>query len=141
MRTKARRFRQGALAALLAAATTLGIACGFCIEDRVAAVYDHAVVKAALAERRHVAFLALEGPIAGNEALRRAVVAALESAGAVPGTARVASENAACSAAYDPKRTSLAALVKRANRPLAAQGLKLVVLRMIDAGGILKEAQ
>jgi hypothetical protein len=141
MRTSARLCARGALAALLAAASALASACGFCVEDRVAAVYDHEGVGSAIAQRQHVAFFALEGPLASNPASRRAIVAALESAGALPGTARVAVENAACSAAYDPRRTSLAELAKRANKPLAARGLTLVVLRMIDAGGALKEPQ
>ena len=141
MRASVGRWRRAALAALLAAASGLGFACGFCIEDRVAAVYDHDVVEGAIAQRRHVAFFALEGPLPANEASRRAIVTALESAGALPGTARVALENAACSVAYDPRRTSLAAFVKRANKPLAARGLALATLRMIDEGGILKEPQ
>ena len=141
MRTSVRRWRRTALAGLLAGTSALGFACGFCIEDRVAAVYDHDVVAGAIAQRRHVAFFALEGPLAANEASRRAIVTALEAAGALPGTTRVALENAACSVAYDPRRTSLATLVKRANKPLAARGLALATLRMIDAGGILKEPQ
>ena len=141
MRTELRAVAPALLAALVAGAATPAAACGFCIEDRVAAVYDQTLIESTLAQGRHVAFFALEGTVKADEATRRAIVTALESAGALPGTARVALENAACSVAYDPRRTSLAAFVKRANKPLAARGLALATLRMIDEGGILKEPQ
>ena len=36
-------------------------ACGVCIEDKVAATYDHAIVHQAIASHRQVIFVALEG--------------------------------------------------------------------------------
>lgn len=36
-------------------------ACGVCIEDKIAATYDHAVIHDAMASHRQVIFVALEG--------------------------------------------------------------------------------
>jgi hypothetical protein len=89
------------LAAALALPYTAALACGYCIEDRVAA--------------------------------------ALKGAGAADGTSRVALPDAACSLAFDPSRASLDAVVATVNRPLANPGLSVVPLRVIDAGGKLRE--
>jgi hypothetical protein len=123
----------------LAGASGGAFACGYCVEDRVAAVYDHDAVEGALAQRRNVAFFGIEGEVAGTEASRRALVSAVEKAGGIKGTSRVALENAAISVAYDPARTTLDSLTARANRPLAAKGLTLSPLRVIDEGGKLRE--
>jgi hypothetical protein len=117
----------------------LVLACGFCIEDRVAAVYDQEVVDHAVAKRQQVAFFAIEGPLEANAASRRAVVAALEASGAIRGTARVAVENAACSAAFDPARVDLARLAAAVERKLNARGLTLTPLRVLDSQGQLRE--
>ena len=127
------------VAAVLAAAAGTASACGYCIEDRVAAVYDHEAVEGALARHRNVAFFGIDGDVAVTEASRRALVSAVENAGGVKGTARVALDNAALSVAYDPGRTSLASLAAAANKPLAAKGLALSPLRLIDEGGKLRE--
>ena len=130
------RFTVTGLAAL---AATAALACGYCIEDRVAAVYDQKVVDAAARGHRTVAFFSIEGDVRDDAASKRVVGAALKAAGAADGSPRVALVNAACSMAYDPARTSLEAVVAAANRPLAARGLTLAPLRVIDAGGKLRE--
>jgi hypothetical protein len=48
------------LAGLLAAAPLAG-ACGYCVEDKMAAAYDHAVVSRALAQQHHIAFFHVDG--------------------------------------------------------------------------------
>lgn len=130
------RFAAVGLAALSA---MTALACGYCIEDRVAAVYDQKVVDAAARGHRTVAFFSIEGDVRDDAASKRALGAALKAAGAADGSPRVALVNAACSMAYDPSRTSLDAIVAAANRPLAAHGLALAPLRVIDAGGKLRE--
>jgi hypothetical protein len=124
---------------LVALCATAALACGYCIEDRVAAVYDQNVVDAAALGHRTVAFFSIEGDVRDDAASKRAVGAALKAAGAADGSARVALVNSACSMAYDPSRTSLGAVVAAANRPLASHGLALAPLRVIDAGGRLRE--
>ena len=64
-------------------------ACGVCIEDKVAATYDHAVIHAAIASHRQVIFVALEGrdgPLAGE----RIVAAARRLPGMQPASVRYA---------------------------------------------------
>jgi hypothetical protein len=114
-------------------------ACGYCIEDRVAAVYDQQVVDGSKLQHRTIAFLSIEGSVRDDAASKRALVSALKRAGAAEGTARVALASAACSLAFDPSRTSLEQVVATANRGLAAQRLVLAPLRVIDAGGKLRE--
>ena len=104
--------------ALLAMAAIPAAACGFCVEDRVAAVYDQGAVDAARAGHRAVAFLGLEGEPAATQATRRDLVAALEASGAIRGSTRMALENGACAFTYDPVRVELPALVAGANRRL-----------------------
>jgi len=129
------------VAAGLALATGPARACGYCIEDREAAVYDHAVIEAALAHNQRVVFFAIEGEPKSGEATRRALVGALESGGGEKRTARVSLPSASCSVAYDPAKVSLAELEARANRALAKRGLALAPLRMTTAGDGLVEAK
>ena len=105
----------------------------------MAAVYDSAIVERAVADHRHVAFFAIEGDAPVDSATRRAVASALEAAGGVKGTARVALQNGACSIAFDPKRTDLGRLAAAAGKSLASRQLSLTALRVIDDGGKLKE--
>ncbi len=85
------------------------VACGVCLEDRVASCYDHAVVTSALDRGHYVAFFAIQGAVVRDSQTARAVVRAIESArGVRSGTARVSLENAALSFAFDPARTNLA---------------------------------
>jgi len=120
-----------AFAAALTAGSTLTLACGFCIEDRIATVYDHAVIEAAAASKSEVAFFSLDG--VADEATRRALAAAFASAGATKASVRIS--DGACSAAYDPARTSAAKIAASVNTMLAARGMTLVPLRVIEARG------
>jgi hypothetical protein len=134
------RFKLPIAAALaLALPSAAALACGYCIEDRVAAVYDQAVVDGSKNGHRTVAFFSIEGSVRDDAASKRAVLAALQGAGAARGSARVALSNAACSLAFDPSRTSLDKVVVSANRGLVRHGLTLAPLRVIDAGGKLRE--
>ena len=40
------------------------LACGHCVEDKIAAVYDHAMVTRSLAVKHRVAFFAIDGALA-----------------------------------------------------------------------------
>jgi hypothetical protein len=135
--------RRAIAAALLGAVLLAGAApvnaCGFCVEDRVAAVYDKALVDKTLAQHRYMAFFSIEGAVNLDEATRLAVLAALNASGAARGTARVSLESTAASVAYDPARTDLSRITAAAGHLLASRGLTLATLRIIDASGELKE--
>jgi hypothetical protein len=89
------------------------IACGYCVEDKIAAAYDHAVVVSALDRRHEVAFLSIEGgPAKGQE---RAIAGAVESvAGVDRGTVRVSIESGSV------------------RKKLAAKGTRASLLKVLD---------
>ena len=132
-----RAWRIVLVAAALAAQTAL--ACGICVEDRVAAVFDNATVDAAVAKKRHLAFFGVEGALPATAESRKAIADALQASGGIKGTVRVSLESASASAVFDPAKTSLAALRAGAQVRLAPRGLTLTALRVIDGGGVLKE--
>jgi hypothetical protein len=122
-----------ALACVLLALGAEALACGYCVEDRVASVYDHAVVVNALDRRHPVVFLGLEGPLASAEAERKAIEGALRGVpGVDSGSLHVSLTGAALSFAYDPRRAGLGVIMGGFERRLAAKGLGLSLLRVID---------
>ena len=131
---------RAALAGLaLAIHASAGLACGYCIEDKIASVYDHAVVTQALARKHQVAFFHLDGTIVPGEAARHIVEAAvISSPGVDKGTVRVAVETLTVSFAFDPSRTTTAALQSTLDRKLRAKRLALMPLRVIDSPAELK---
>jgi hypothetical protein len=109
------------------------IGCGACLEDKIAAAYDHALIERSVAQRHTVAFFHVEGALAQGEETRRWLAAAAASApGVDKGSARVALEAQALSVAYDPKRTSLAAVQAGLEEKIATRNLSLQLLREID---------
>lgn len=129
-------MRRALACALLALGPALGaeaIACGYCVEDRVAAVYDHAVVVGALDRRHPVVFLGIEGTLAAGEGERKAIEGVLRGVrGVDSGSLRVSLTGAAFSFAYDPRRAGLGVVMGGFERRLAAKGLGLSLLRVID---------
>jgi hypothetical protein len=118
-------------AALLSSASAL--ACGYCVEDKMAAAYDHAVVTRALGQKHHVAFFHVEGRLVQGAATKRALEALAESSGgADKGSARASVEMATLSVAFDPQRASVVALQKDLERRLAARKLSLMLLQVMD---------
>jgi hypothetical protein len=116
---------------LVAALAAAGAAwpCGICKEDKVAAVYDHAVVEAAARRGHRVAYFAIEGPLPVDGEHLRAVREAIGAvAGVDPRSIRVSLENASCSAAFDPARTSVRAMASELDRRLASRGLAVTSL-------------
>jgi hypothetical protein len=138
MRTEVRRILARAAALALGATALPSPACGICIEDRVAAVYDQPAVDRAVAHRQEIAFFSLNGSLEATPQTRRAVIEALDRAG-VKGTARVSLESASASVAYDPARASPASLAAAGGRALASRAITLEALRVIGADGRLRE--
>lgn len=121
------------LAAALLALSQQSVACGYCVEDKMAAVYDHATVTRALAQKHQIAFFHIEGALAPGAATKRALEAAANSAsGADRGTARVSIESAALSVAFDPQRTSILSLQAALERKLAGKNNSLMLLQVMD---------
>ena len=120
------------LAGLALAAASPAFGCGYCIEDRVAAVYDHAVVNAALDQHHQIAFLAIEGPLPASAELRRVLARALAFAQGIDSRSlRVSVNSAALSLAYNGKRISADQIVDTLNRKLAARGLGVSLMKVM----------
>jgi len=134
-----RRRILGAVGLLLAWPASAALACGYCVEDKLAAVYDHALVGRALGARHHVAFWGIEGVVAGRDAQRGEIARALDAiAGVDRGSVRVSLAHATVSFAFDPVRAPLPTVLRAVQRKLAARGLILVPLRVMDRAARLK---
>jgi hypothetical protein len=121
-------------------ATQTAWACGYCVEDKIASTYDHALVARAVGMGHHVAFYHLDGALTQGDSTRRALLSAAESvAGVDKGSARVSLESLTISLAFDPKRTSLVAVQSTLDKKLAARKLALFPMRVIERPGDLKE--
>ncbi len=114
------------------------LACGHCVEDKIAAVYDHAVVVQALGRKHHVAFFAIDGAVAPADGARAAKAAAESAYGVERGSARVSAESASLSVAFDPQRVPFTALEKQLQRMLAPKGLSLLTMRVMERPAELK---
>ena len=114
-------------------------ACGYCVEDKIASAYDHAVVTNALAHKHHVVFFHIEGVLPTGDAGRRSLSEAVRSVlGVDAGTVRVSVETATASFAFDPARAPLGALQSRIEKKLAARNLTLQPLRIMEEPADLK---
>jgi hypothetical protein len=124
---------------LLAFQAPLVVACGYCVEDKIAAVYDHAAVIRAMASRHQVAFFHIDGPLTPGDAGRRALAASVDSVARVDrGSARVSLDSAALAVSFDPRRASLGVLQRSIESKLRPQKLSLVLLRVMDRPAELK---
>lgn len=127
-------------AGLLLALNAPGVfACGYCVEDKIASTYDHAVVTQALARRHQIAFFHIDGAVVPGEATKRSLEATAESTpGVDKSSVRVAVDTSTISFAFDPRRAPLAAVQAALNKKFAAKKLSLMPLRIIDTVAELK---
>jgi hypothetical protein len=133
------RVATAAAGLLLALQAPAALACGYCVEDKIAAAYDHAAVTRALERKHHVAFFHIDGTLAPGESTRRALEAIAESSeGVDKGSARVSVESASLAVAFDPRRTSFADVQKALERKLAAKKVSLLPLRVMDRPAEMK---
>ena len=103
------------------------IACGHCVEDKVASVYNHAVVTRALSLKHQVLFFAIDGRLDGSVAERQALErAAAGTYGVDAGSARVSAETASLSVAIDPGRVSFVAVERSLQNKLAHRRSKIL---------------
>lgn len=124
---------------LLALQAPAAMACGHCVEDKIAAVYDHASVTRAVGSSHQVAFFHIDGALTPGGATRRRLEAIAESVEGVDrGSVRISLESASLAVAFDPRHTSLAAVHKALEKKLAAKRLSLVLMRVMDRPAELK---
>ena len=124
-------MRAALLVFLLAAGSAH--ACGYCVEDKIAAVYDHGVVSRAVAAKHQVVFMHVEGT-----ATRQALEQAASAAGADRGTVRVSGDLLTVSFAFDPRR-GLGSIHSAMEKRL--KGASLMPFQVMDRPGDLKQVK
>jgi len=120
------------LASLLLMSTSSAIACGHCIEDKVAAVYDHAIVAKAVHEKHVVAFFGIEGPLVVNSASKQDIQKMLSSINGVDlNTSRISLETGSMSLAFNPIIVSYPTLLDTLDKKLKAKKLSVFPLEVL----------
>jgi hypothetical protein len=135
-------IHRAVLAALLLAAQG-ALACGYCVEDKMAMVYDHSVIVRALNKRHEVVFLAIEGSLAVSTRLQRELERSIESTPGVDRrSARVSLTGASLSFAYDPARAPLGSILRSLDKNLGAKQIRTTLLRIVseNPGGPVTKA-
>jgi hypothetical protein len=106
-------------------------ACGVCLEDKVAAAYDHAAVQQALGRGEVVVF----AEVRGRGAPKDLVAAAREAAKRVPGVSaqsvRAAEAPAAISFAVKPASRSPEAVLAAIERAASGPAVRLELLKVL----------
>ena len=114
-------------------ASNLALACGHCVEDQVAAVYDHALVKRTLGRGHHVAFFSLDGSLESNSRQRSTIErAAKRVAGVDARSVRLSIESSALAVGFDPARTSAEQIRQSVMQALILKGVSVQLLRDMD---------
>ncbi len=129
-----------AIAALLTATATLvaspAAACGYCIEDKVAAAYDHAVVAKARGRGHEVVYLSLEFTRPVDRDTAGKITKAIERVAFVDGgSVRVAVDAGSVSLAFDAKRAPPGTMLDAIERAVAPLGARTAVLQFGLAAG------
>ena len=106
-----KRLRR-AVATLVLTVAMPAAACGVCVDDKVAAAYDHAVVTEAAARQHVVVFAEVRGPGAVEALVRKAKQAAGKVRGVDRASVRAAASPAALSFALDPKVATPAEIMR-----------------------------
>jgi hypothetical protein len=91
-------------------ALLLAMACGVCLEDKVAASYDHALVERALAQHRVVVFAEPRAAIDASK-LKAVAAKAARAPGVDASTVKTSAAPQSVSFVLDPKRADAKATV------------------------------
>lgn len=122
----------GFLASLLLMVSSSAMACGHCIEDKIAAVYDYSVVSKAVSEKHTVIFFGVEGPLVVNLATKQFLQTAVSGIkGVDSNSARISLETGSFSLAFNPKTVSYAVILDGLEKKLKTKNLSLFPLDSI----------
>jgi hypothetical protein len=92
---------------LMAWLPSLSLACGHCLEDRIAAVYDHALMEKTIASKQKMLYFAWDGPVNRDETTRLRILRLSGFvSGITPQSVRVSIEPATMALAYGPLKTN-----------------------------------
>ena len=110
-------------------------ACGVCVEDKVAATYDHAVITQAKARHQQVVFVAIDGANV-HDVARRITAAARKVPGVEAKTVRTSASPAAFSfvvARAEPAERAVAGFRDALRDP----GVQLTLVRIMRDGALI----
>ena len=113
------------------------LACGYCVEDKIAATYDHALITRALAAGRHVVFFHVDGAPVRRAALEQAA----SGRGIEKGSARISPDALTLALVFDPRLVSLVELNAQLDRKLAKHKASLLPLRLMERPADLQTVQ
>ena len=127
---------------LIATVITTGMptavhACGACVEDKVAATYDHAVIHAAIAKRQQVVFVAVDAAVDVTKIGARIAAAAPKVHGVVAGTLRTSVTPPAFSFALDAAQTPELA-VASFRKAVGDPSTRLTLVRIMRNGSLIE---
>ena len=118
---------------------TESFACGACVEDKIAATYDYAVVKKAESDHHLIVFGEIDSSANLDAMAPKIARAATRVRGVDSGTVRISASPPAFSFALDPASQGPDAAMNELRRRLGSTSVKLTVLRV--AGGDSKTAR
>ena len=96
-------LRRSLLASFLFLLNWNVFACGYCLQDRIASVYDHVLVAKTKQLNQKMLYLVWDGPAARDETTKRHLIAiASRIQGVTKGSVRVALEPPTIGLAYQP---------------------------------------
>lgn len=121
------------LAIFTAASSAPSLACGVCVEDKVAATYDHAVVTRAGTQHHLVVFGEMKGAVDMKALAGKIAPAAARVRGIDPGTVRTSASPPAFSFALDPRARSPESAVADLQKRMRTQGATLSILRVMSS--------
>jgi hypothetical protein len=112
-------------------------ACGACVEDRIAATYDHAVVLAAIAKRQQVVFVAVDGPTNAEKIAARTLAATFKVRGVKTSSLRTSIAPQAFSFALDAAQDPEAA-VAGFRKAIGDSSARLTLVRIVRDGALIE---
>lgn len=109
------------------------LACGHCIEDKIAAVYDHASIARAYTQKHAVVYLGFDSAVALNQVVATEIkTQAQKIRGVDPDSVRVSLESGSLAVSFDPQRISYMRLIQTLEKQLAAKKITFFVLDSIS---------
>ena len=109
------------------------LACGHCIEDKIAAVYDYASIARAANQKHKVVYFGFDSAVALNPELRHQIkTQAQKIRGVDPGSVRVSLESASLAVSFDPQRITYPELMQTLEMQLKSKKLSFFVLDIVN---------
>ena len=115
----------------LALVPAAGLACGVCLEDKVASAYDHALASRAIAAGQVVVFAEVVGKGEAHARVRSARAAAAKVPGVDRASIRSNDAPAVLAFALDPRANTPEAALDRAQRRTGEGSFRLALLKVL----------